>query len=288
MKTSISRLTFALTLTATIVSFACLEAKAQSGVFRSLFDGGTYNSEAEVQALYASNAQRPLGGLFAPGFTRTFTALGGVNFPSSSVTDSDGSFGQDSVAAAIASTVDDTIFNVPTGDDRSVDGTGYAISFAFGRRHNRRLRSEIELAFRDNNINSIAGGSDLIAGGGFADSGTEIVDGSINATSLIKNYIFDFDNGSRFTPYVGFGTGISYVDAEFGESSSLDGEATFQDGDDVFTYQAIGGIATQLSAAADFVVEYRFLGTSEIEFSGFGETLIYNTSTLFFGFKLEY
>jgi len=190
MKTSISRLTFVVTITAMIVSFACLEAKAQSGLFRSLFDGGVYNSEAEVQALYDSNAQRPLGGLFAPGFTRTFTILGGLNFPSASVTDPDSTSGQNGIAAAISSAIDDDFFSL-LSNERSVDGTGYAISFAFGRRHNRRLRSEIEVAFRDNNINNTSSLNGLVNtfNGGPINTGTE-VDGSINATSLMKNYIF--------------------------------------------------------------------------------------------------
>ena len=288
MTTNFSRSTFVLIFAATIASLACTEAKAQ-GLIRGLFDGGTYQTEEEVLALYDSNAQRPLGGLFAPGFTRTFTVLGGLNFPSASVTDPDIDSGLDVIPleAAIA-TIGDDIFDgdviIDPITDQTVDGTGYAISFAFGRRHNRRLRSEIEVAFRSNDINTIVGGN----GNGSLDSpGTEVVDGSINATSLMKNYIFDFNNGSRFTPYVGIGTGISYVDVEFGEASSPDGEI-FQDGDDVFTYQAIAGIATQLTAAADLLVEYRFLGTEDVVLDGFGETFIYNTSTLFFGMKLEY
>ena len=98
----------------------------------------------------------------------------------------------------------------------------------------------------------------------------------------MKNFIIDFDNNSRFTPYVGAGLGVSYVEVEFGDSSE------FEEGQTLFSYQAIGGIATRLTSAADFIVEYRFLGTSEVEFDEFGQELAYNTSNLFFGIKLEY
>ena len=104
----------------------------------------------------------------------------------------------------------------------------------------------------------------------------------------MKNFIRDFQNDTLFTPYVGVGIGLSYIDVEFGEATSIDGEATFQDGEGAFSYQAIGGVATKLNSFSDFVIEYRFLGTSEIDFDGLNDTFAYNTSTLFLGAKFEY
>ena len=70
MKTNLPRLAIALIFASAIISLTCAEAKAQpSNAFEFLFHGGTYNSEAERQALYTSNAELPLGGLFAAGFT---------------------------------------------------------------------------------------------------------------------------------------------------------------------------------------------------------------------------
>lgn len=141
------------------------------------------------------------------------------------------------------------------------------------------LRSEIEVAIRGNDINqSFFDGS----------STSEEDDGNVTATSIMKNFIREFNNESLFTPYVGVGIGVSYIDVEFGEATSTDGEATSQDGESAFTYQAIGGVAIKLNSFSDFVVEYRFLGTSELEFSGLNDTFAYNTSNLFLGAKFEY
>ncbi len=279
MKTSFARFFFTLVFMLSTVSLVCAQANAQSSCFERWFHGGTYETEADREALYSSNAQGPLGGLFAPGFTRTLTLLGGVNFPSASISEGPFELGSPDVPFALGS------FGL-----LDVDDSGYALSFAFGRRHSRTLRSEIEVAFRNNNINRI---SEIFATPddptlpGFSML-TEDRDGDVSVTSLLKNFIFDFNNESRFTPYAGFGLGISYVNVEAGESISPDGEPAFEEGDETFTYQAIGGIATRLNSAADFIVEYRFLGTSRVDLTGFDNSLVYNTSSLFFGLKYEY
>ena len=81
---------------------------------------------------------------------------------------------------------------------------------------------------------------------------------------------------------------MSYIDIEFGEATSIDGEPTSQDGESAFTYQAIGGVSTRLNSFAELVVEYRFLGTSEIEFGSLNDPFSYNSSALFLGAKFEY
>jgi len=250
----------------TILSLVCLDASAQNEIGQNWFGTAHSRSGSNVQSLYNNNAQRPLGGLFAPDFTRTLTILGGLNFPSAGTSEQFGS--------EIAVTPDDPTFS-PFGILTELDDSGYALSFAFGRRHSNALRSEIEVAFRSNDINSTFNG----------DANTEVRDGRVSATSLMKNFIIDFSNDTRFTPYAGAGLGISFIAVESGEETiafPIDEDQT------LFSYQAIGGVATQLNAVADFIVEYRFLGTSEVEFGEFGEELSYNTSTLFMGVKFEY
>ena len=261
----------ALTLVAaslTILSSVCLNADAQDGITPNWFGQAYSRSQPGIQSLYNSNAQQPLGGLFAPGFTRTLTILGGVNFPSAGT--------EDLFDSQIDVTPEDP--TIPFfSSEGSLEDTGYALSFAFGRRHSNNLRSEIEVAIRGNDITDVnTTGTDI----------TEENDGRVIATSLMKNFIVDFSNQSRFTPYAGFGLGLSFIDVEQG-TTGVDGEPTIQDDEVAFSYQAIGGVATQLNPVADFIVEYRFLGTSEVEIDGFPE-LTYNTSSLFFGFKFEY
>ena len=274
MKISSVRSATAFFFVMTIVGLVCSQANAQteSSLFRRWFHGGVYENQADLDRLYRSNARGQLGGLFAPGFTRPLTVLGALNYTSGSVTD---------VLSEVAVDPPLALGFFTTFD---VD-SGYALSFAFGRRHSYTLRSEIEVAFRNNNINRVTELEDATVPGLSELNGDR--DGSINATSIMKNFIFDFKNESRFTPYAGFGIGISYVDIELGESISADGERTFQDGGGAFTYQAIGGVAMNLREAWDLIVEYRFLGTTEVDF-GPEDSFAYNANSLFFGMKFEY
>ena len=263
MKFSLTRPLSMLFASLAILSLLGLNANAQ-GIGQNFFGQAYSRSGSDVQSLYNSNAKRPLGGLFAPGFTRTLTILGGLNFPSAGTAEN---FGIEfDINPADPLTPPFSVFE-------ELEETGYALSFAFGRRHSNTLRSEIEVAVRGNDVTrSTLTGIDSV----------EESAGHVNAVSLMKNFIIDFNNNTRFTPYAGAGLGLSYVDVE------LEGFGSLQDGETLFSYQAIGGVATRLTSVADFIVEYRFLGTSEVEFEELGQTIAYNTSNLFFGVKLEY
>ena len=223
-----------------------------------------------VDELYRSNAMRPLGGLFAKGFTRTLTVMGGANFLNS--LDSTGF----DVNPDIGIPFVDSIFERPD--------SGYAISFAFGRRHSHKLRSEIEIAIRGNDLPT-SGDLDFIdpLPVGIPTGVASISDGDnrITTYSVMKNFIREFNNRSRFTPYVGAGLGWSYLDID-APLDGFDGETS------AFTYQAIGGVSTTINKAVDLVVEYRFLGTSEVEVDDFGGEVAYEAHNIFLGLKFEY
>ena len=116
-------------------------ASAQTGnPIESFIGGASVYQTNEVEELYESNSQLPLGGFFAKGFTRTFTLLGGANFTAADLP-SDFVSGQ--------------IFTGPLNlgpEEQGINDVGYVISGAMGRRHNRRLRSEIEFAIRGNDL----------------------------------------------------------------------------------------------------------------------------------------
>ena len=236
---------------------------SNNNVASQSYDGFEYGVPAYADQLYRYNVTLPLGGLFAKDFTRTLTLLGGFNFTNSLASPGD------RFDPEVGVSFFDSVFNDPE--------TGYAISFAFGRRHSYIHRSEIEIAVRGNDL-------DTRGAVGVLDRDNLVVPGStssfrdgderVNAYSVMKNFFHDFRNYSRFTPYIGVGIGWSYLDVE----SALDG---IDDGTGAFSYQAIGGVAATLNSAVDFLIEYRFLGTSEVELDDFGSTIAYETHNLF-------
>ena len=233
---------------------------------------GAYQSTVtdSVDSLYHSNATRPLKGLFAKGFTRTLTVMGGANFLNA--LDSS----ENAVNPAVGDSFFESIFDRPD--------SGYAISFAFGRRHNHNLRSEIEIAIRGNDLATSGAVGTIDPVNTAVPLGVPSIsedDDRITTYSVMKNFIHDFKNRSRFTPYVGAGLGWSYLDID-APSDGID------DGTGAFTYQAIGGVSTTLNKAVDLVVEYRFLGTSEVEVDDLGSSIAYESHNIFLGLKFEY
>jgi len=272
MPTSLQNFTRIAAITALFVSGTSATASAQTEYFESYAPAASGYVTNDVEALYEANSQRPLGGLFARGFTRTFTLLGGGNFTAA---DLPGDF---SGAGLTALTPDQDISDV-----------GYVISVAMGRRHNRRLRSEFEFAIRGNEQELSFPGIIPID-----------IESEVSAYSLMKNVFLDAPNRTRFTPYVGAGLGISLVEVE---SQSADDaifinpipgtlpppipEVDVSEEDATLSYQFIGGVATRVNHAMDFVVEYRIFGTSDVELDTLGSAR-YIVNNLFLGVKLEY
>jgi len=76
-------------------------------------------------------------------------------------------------------------------------GAGAQIGYAFGG-----PRVELEYTYRYNNAHTIGSGD-----------GTVDATGSLRANAFLANFIYDFDTGSRWVPYVGLGLGAANVQA---------------------------------------------------------------------------
>ncbi len=248
---------------------------ATTAVIALTFGSAAFAQSNDVNAMYDSNSKKPLGGLFAKGFTRTFTLMGGWNFASADLPAGIPGVGTNPGTALMPGEPTSLIF---PPDNPETKDTGFAISGAMGRRHSRSLRSEIEFAIRENELSRNVPG--VIATDLSAD---------VRAYSLMKNVIFELPNQTRFTPYGGAGIGISWVDVD-AQSTTFGNTTTAREvseDDTALTYQAIGGVSTRVNQAMDFVVEYRFIGTGDIELDSIG-SLPYQANNLFLGVKLEY
>ena len=147
--------------------------------------------------------------------------------------------------------------------------SGFVISAAVGKRFCSRMRAEFEFAHRSSDVSLSESSFDPRI------SRMEFL-GSSDVNSLMSNVYIDFDNRSRFTPYAGVGLGVSFVDFDtrftiYGNDGGtlLD----FADGlnDTVLGYQFIGGVSAELGWASEFIIEYRYFGTTDVEIgNGFG------------------
>jgi outer membrane protein OmpA-like peptidoglycan-associated protein len=76
------------------------------------------------------------------------------------------------------------------------------------------------------------------------------INGKVGQLTAMANLLYDFMPASQFTPYIGAGAGIAFIDS----NSSL--------GSTQFAYQAMLGVAYNISDSLRFQVEGRYLGTT--------------------------
>ena len=149
---------------------------------------------------------------------------------------------------------------------------GYAINGAIGRKYGA-FRGELEVAYQRNGVDTHTGvtaggialaGEDagvLITGSG--NLGVNVGDlvaageGDISNIFVMANMIYDFQNSSQFTPYVGAGVGVGFVDVEYAPSATT----IIDDNSTQFAYQAMAGISYEASANTDLFVGYRYRAT---------------------------
>ncbi|MCA0305739.1 MAG: outer membrane beta-barrel protein, partial [Proteobacteria bacterium] len=76
------------------------------------------------------------------------------------------------------------------------------------------------------------------------------INGKVGQLSAMANVLYDFMPTSQFTPYAGAGLGVAFIDS----NSSL--------GSTQLAWQAMLGVAYNISSAMRFQVEGRYLGTT--------------------------
>ncbi|QEG22417.1 outer membrane protein [Mariniblastus fucicola] len=208
------------------------------------------NGRFNREAAYSFNESRPLAGLFAPDFELTASVFGGWNRI------------------------------VGLGPDSADDGNfddDLAVGFAYGRRHNKRLRSEFEFTYRSNEASADVIGASM----------PQPLLGEVQVYSIMKNFVIDIEVPSQFaTPYVGIGIGYAHFDADFNRSSGVVLENSSS-----FAWQPIGGVSLQLTERAFYYIEYRYFSTTELEVTQFGsdvEGVTYSAHNLFMGLRFEF
>jgi outer membrane protein OmpA-like peptidoglycan-associated protein len=99
--------------------------------------------------------------------------------------------------------------------------------------------------------------------------GTAIV-GKVGSLNVMANVLYDFMPASAITPYVGAGLGIAFIDS----NASL--------GSTQFAYQAMLGLAANVSNTMRIVVEGRYFGTTNpsVNVPGVGNVSYQNQNVL--------
>ncbi len=138
-------------------------------------------------------------------------------------------------------------------------GAAFALGYDFYANSDTSLRTEVEYAFRSE-FNSEDSASFYGA--------TYSTETSINVHTIMANVYYDFYNESAFTPYVGGGLGVGFLDGDFETNGVHVGSTKIQN--TVFAFNLGAGVGYNIneSLTADLGYRYLNLGTGDTDYYG--------------------
>jgi len=108
-----------------------------------------------------------------------------------------------------------------------------------------RFRTEFELSYRDNDVDNIT-----------FNNNPQVGNGEQDVLAGLVNVYYDFTNVSeKFVPFVGVGVGFAEIDSSV---SYNNGNATLNDSDTAFAYQAVIGTEYKLTDKISLVGDARY------------------------------
>jgi len=121
------------------------------------------------------------------------------------------------------------------------------------------FRTELEGAYSGNDISGTRGATLRNPGG------------STETWSVMFNGFYDFHNNSDFTPYVGGGIGVGFVNASLtGVRPTGSAVGLYNGSDSTFAYQGIAGISYALTPNLSLTTDYRYFATTDAEIKSHG------------------
>ncbi len=148
---------------------------------------------------------------------------------------------------------------------------GYAAQGAVGYQYPNGLRTELEAAYRTNDVDTIAAGR---------------ATGDVNVYSAMVNVLYDFDiSDTGLDTYVGAGAGLAYVDYD---SVSPAGGSIVDDSDVTPALQAMAGVSYDVGDATEIYMNYNYFYANNVNVKNAAAVdteTDYTTNTVMLGLK---
>jgi outer membrane protein OmpA-like peptidoglycan-associated protein len=161
---------------------------------------------------------------------------------------------------------------------------GFVGALSLGYGYGNGLRAELELSYRESNVDQVSG---------FGLPAASAITGDVRSVGFMLNALYDLDLGLPVIPYAGIGAGVVLHDYKRVNQQAIGSDVSIPGSDWVFAYQAILGAALPISEypGLSLTAEYRFMGslnpdltavvqTGPTQLSGTAETENYNHSIM--------
>jgi OOP family OmpA-OmpF porin len=175
--------------------------------------------------------------------------------------------------AGISLPRDSELDSATTNQDIDLD-RGFVGNLAVGHGYGKGFRSEFELGYRENDVDSIS------SGGGTT--------GDVSAWSFMGNAVYDFNLSGPLQPYIGAGLGVARLDAS---GASQAAGVNINDTDTAFAWQAMVGVAYALNENMKLTLGYRYFAVPDASFSSSAGTSFdsdYASHDVLFGFRYSF
>jgi OOP family OmpA-OmpF porin len=153
-------------------------------------------------------------------------------------------------AGALAQFPTDTTPSVAGTDNKITFGTGWGVLGDVGYAWPSGFRAEGELSYSRTTADQV--------------KGVNATSGRINNIDLMGNLLYDFQTGTRWTPYIGGGIGLADVDSD--HIGTLSNGGSINDSSAEFAYQGIAGVSYQVADHWSVTTDYRYIGTTDPKF----------------------
>ena len=164
----------------------------------------------------------------------------------------------------------------------------YGAGIAIGQQFHARGRIEFEGAYRENDFEFF--GESQFTNGLLTSNVLEAATGSLETTTIMANYLYDFTPRclNRFHLYGGGGIGGLHI-----EGNAVTATRNLVIDDETFVYQIIAGVNRTVTQRVDLFTEYRYTGSTSINVfdtvAGATEgSFDFSTNNLFFGLRYRW
>jgi opacity protein-like surface antigen len=125
---------------------------------------------------------------------------------------------------------------------------GFAVGGAVGYRIEEWMRAELNLSYREADVDKVQALGPTLSGAGDA-----------GAFSALANLYFDFKPRSPVTPYMGVGIGIAHIDVDSNDSANV---LIVNDDSTELAWNVMAGAAWSVTDNVDLTLGYRYLSTT--------------------------
>jgi OmpA-OmpF porin, OOP family len=168
---------------------------------------------------------------------------------------------------------DSELDSATTSQDVDLDH-GFVGNVAVGHGYGNGFRTELELGFRENDVDSISGGG--------------AASGDVSSWSAMVNALYDFNASGKLQPYVGVGAGVARLDVS---GASPSAGTTIDDADTTFAWQGMAGVAYAVSERVKLTLGYRYFAVPDASINNSAGTSFdsdYASHDILFGLRYSF